>query len=157
MIGRKASFAAGIALGVAVSTGVVAIAAPGPGPGPAPKVEVTLHRFERVAGSDAKFAEWISFLHARHRDAVATLARERTYFEAMFTTPDEPTRLYWITVQGVGGATVESSNLDLDRRHVAYMDAVLAKGSHRRMTAQNVLAPDFLIAAVQHQQRREKQ
>lgn len=119
-------------------------------------VEVILHRFDIQPGQDPAFKEWIDFLHKRHRDAVATLARERTYFEAMFTAPDEPHRLYWITVQGAGGAQVESSDLDLDRKHVAYMDAVLVKGSHRRLITQNVLAPDFIVQAIDQEQNREK-
>lgn len=157
MIGRSASFVAGIALGIAVSAGAVAIAASMPVRVPERPVEVTLHRFDRIPGSDRRFAEWVSFLHSRHRDAVTTLARERTYFEAMFTAADEPNRLYWITVQGAGGAPVESSNLDLDRRHIAYMDAVLAKGSHRRMVTRNVLAPDFIVNAIGREQRRDKE
>lgn len=158
MIGKRGSFVAGIALGIVATAGVVAVAAPASGPEHAKDrpVEVTLHRFDRNRGSEGKFAEWISFLHSRHGEAVATLARERTYFEAMFTAPDDPNHLYWITVQGAGGASVESSNLDLDRRHIAYMDAVLAKGSHERMVTQNVLAPDFIVDAVRREQRAEE-
>ncbi|WP_174279538.1 DUF6176 family protein, partial [Sphingomonas bacterium] len=123
-------------------------------PAPARPVAVTLHRFDLAPGCDATFRAWIDFLHARHRDAVATLGRERTYLEAMFTAPDEPGRLYWLTVQGAGGAAVDSSTLDLDRRHQAFMDAVLAKGSHRRLVTENVLAPDFIVRAVREQQGR---
>ncbi|WP_174291578.1 DUF6176 family protein [Sphingomonas bacterium] len=118
-------------------------------------VNVVLHRFDMKPGQQRTFHEWIGFLHARHREAVSTLARERTYFEAMFTAPDEPRRLYWLTVQGTGGAPVESSTLDLDRRHIAYMDAVLAKGTHRRLTTQNVLAADVIVRAVRDAQGAE--
>lgn len=148
------SFTAGCGFGVA-ATLLVAARADTVAPQPFRPVEVTLHRFDMVPDSDAKFRDWIGFLHARHRDAVATLARERTYFEAMFTAPDEPRRLYWIEVQGAGGAQVDTSPLDIDRRHIAYMDAVLAAGSHRRLTTQNVLAPDFIVRAVRDEQRRE--
>lgn len=145
---EKLLFGAGAIVGLTTGLAAWANAAP---PMP-PSVEVTLHRFNRVPGADAKFREWIDFLHAHHREAVATLGRERTYFEAMFTAPDEPSRLYWITVQGTGGASVESSTMDMDRKHIAYMAAVLAKGTHRRLTTQNVLAPDFIVNAVRREQ-----
>ncbi|WP_256731213.1 M1 family metallopeptidase [Sphingomonas sp. dw_22] len=35
------------------------------------------------------------------------------------------------------------------------MDAVLARGSHRRLTTQNMLAPDFIVSAVREEQQRE--
>ena len=152
VVRRRASFALGVLSGAAAAL----LLGAGPGAEPIRPVGVVLHRFDMVPGQERRFAEWVSFLHRRHRDAVATLARERTYFEAMFTAPDEPRRLYWITVQGAGGAPVESSPLDLDRRHQAYMDAVLAKGSHRRLTTQNVLAPDFLVEAVRDEQQRNR-
>ncbi|WP_234419349.1 DUF6176 family protein [Sphingomonas sp. EC-HK361] len=134
----------------------MAVAIAAPTHKPLRPVEVTLHRFDRAGGSERQFADWIAFLHARHREAVQTLARERTYFEAMFTAPDEPRRLYWITVQGVGGSPVERSTLDLDRRHMAFMKAVLVKGSHRQLVTQNVLAPDFIVKAVRNEQRQER-
>jgi len=78
-----------------------AIAAPtAPAPEPIRPVNVTLHRFDLAPGSDAKLRNWVDFLHRRHRNAVATLLREHTYFEAMFRGADEPNHLYWITVQG---------------------------------------------------------
>lgn len=124
-------------------------------PAPLRPVEVTLHRFDMQPGSEGKFREWIAFLQSRRREAVATLSREHTYVEAMFTAPDEPRRLYWITVTGEGGAPVESSTSDLDRKHQDYMDAVLAKGSHRRLNTENVLLRDFIVRAIRDQQRRE--
>lgn len=157
MKGRPLQFVTGFVAGIAAMVAIGATKAPSAiqGAKPARSVEIVLHRFDMVPGKGQAFREWINFLHARHREAVATLARERTYFEAMFTAPDEPGRLYWITVQGAGGANVESSTLDLDRQHVAYMNAILAKGSHRRLTTQNVLAPDFIVHAVGEEQRRE--
>lgn len=147
----RASFAAGVLAGIA-ATFLLGATQP---PAAVRPVDVTLHRFDLVPGQEAIFREWIGLLHARHREAVATLGRERTYLEAMFTAPDEPRRLYWLTVQGAGGAAVETSDLDLDRRHRAYMDAVLAKGSHVRLTTRNVLAPDFIVRAVRVEQTRE--
>lgn len=73
----------------------------------------------------------------------------------MFDSADEPRRFYWVTVQGAGGATVESSPLDPDRHHNAYMAATLIKGSHHRFATRNVLAPDFVETAIRAEQQRE--
>jgi len=136
------------ALGMIAGIGVTFCLSAAVPPAPVRPVEVTLHRFDRKQGSDAAFREWIDYLRSHHREAVATLGRERIYFEAMFTAPDEPHRLYWLEVKGTGGKPVESSHHELDRRHIAYMGAVLVKGSHVRMQTENVLAPDFIVRAV---------
>lgn len=151
------SFAAGIACGIG---GIALLGATPSAPLSGESktirpVDVVLHRFDMVPGRGAAFRDWIAMLHARHREAAATLGRKRTYFEAMFTAPDEPQRLYWLTAQGAGRKEVESSTLDLDRRHMAYMDEVLSQGSHRRLATRNVLAPDFIVAAVRREQVRE--
>lgn len=148
------SFATGIAVGIG---GMALLGAAQPlsvtrEPAPIRPVNVVLHRFDMVPGQEAAFRDWIDMLHTHHHEAVATLGREETYFEAMFTAPDEPRRLYWLTVQGAGGRSVENSSAKLDRDHVAYMDHVLVKGSHRRLTTKNVLAPDFIVAAVRQEQ-----
>ena len=146
-------FADGTAFDGALA-GAPALLARGAPPAPLPSVEVTLHRFDIRPGQEGRFDEWIAYLQAHHREAVATLQRERMYFEAMFRASDEPRRLFWITVQGAGGATVESSDAELDRRHTADMDEVLAKGSHARLITRNVLASDFIVATVAREQRR---
>lgn len=134
----------GIVLGVLGATQLAARSDP---PAP-PPVDVVLHRFDLVEGKEDRFRAWIDFLHANHRAAVASLGREKTYAEAMFTAPDEPGRLYWITVTGRGGAPVEHSPLAIDVQHNAYMAEVLKQGSHARLVTQNVLVPDFLANAV---------
>lgn len=152
---RHRSFALGMVAGIGVTL-CLGAAVPQSPPEPLHPVEVTLHRFDRKPGSEATFREWIDYLYSHHREAVATLGRERTYFEAMFTAPDEPRRLYWLEVKGSGGKPVESSDHELDRRHISYMGAVLVKGSHVRLQTENVLAPDFIVRAVAVEQRKER-
>ena len=153
--GRTFAFAAGALLGLGAGCAATVAATSIAPPRLLRPVTVTLHWFDRVPSERARFDEWIGYLRGHHREAVETLGRERTYLEAMFTAADEPGRLYWLTVEGAGGASVETSSSELDRRHVAYMDAVLVKGSHRRLDTRNVLAPDFAIAAVRAEQGRE--
>jgi hypothetical protein len=155
MMTRHRSFALGMVAGVGVTLCLDA-AVPQSPPALLRPVEVTLHRFDRKPGSEVSFGEWIDYLRRHHREAVAKLGRERTYFEAMFTAPDEPRRLYWLEVKGTGGKPVESSDHELDRRHIAYMGTVLVKGSHIRMNTENVLVPDFMVRAVTAEQRNER-
>lgn len=148
---RLAWLTTGLVIGAVAGSGMTAFATKPVVP--LRPVEITLHRFDIKPGQRAKFEEWIAFLKASHRAAVATLTRERTYFEAMFTAPDEPDRLYWLTVNGAGGAPVDNSPDPLDLKHIEYMDAVLVKGSHARLVTRNVLSPDFVVRAIRTQQR----
>ena len=153
--GPTLAFAAGALLGLAAGCAATVAATSVAPPRPLRPVTVTLHRFDRLPSQRARFDEWIAYLREHHREAVATLGRERTYLEAMFTAADEPDRLYWLTVEGAGGAPVETSPSELDRRHMGFIDEVLVKGSHRRLETRNVLAPDFAVAAVRAEQRSE--
>lgn len=153
---HPASLLAGLVLGMTASLGAAAFAGRTSAvPTPLRPVSVTLHRFDIAPGQEGHYADWIAFLHAQHRAAVGTLGRERTYLEAMFRADDEPRRLYWLTIQGVGSEPVESSTLEVDRRHMAYMAEVLVPRSHARLATENVLAPDAMILAVREQQARE--
>lgn len=84
-----------------------------------------------------------------------SLERERTYFEAMFTDPDDPSALLWVVAKGEGGAPVESSKLAIDVQHEAYMKDVLVRGSHRQLETQNVLMPVFVKDAIAAHQASE--
>lgn len=127
---RYRSFALGMVAGIGVTFCLGATVPQSP-PEPLRPVEVTLHRFDRKPGSEATFREWIDYLRSHHREAVATLGRERTYFEAMFIAPDEPRRLYWLEVKGAGGKPVESSDHELDRRHMPIWMPCSSRGRMR--------------------------
>jgi len=148
LVQKVSLLVAGTLLGV-MGSGVAATVTGTSASSPAAsKVAVVLHRFDIQPGKVTEFNEWIDFLHAHHAEAVATLDREKTYVEAMFTSPDEPHRLYWITVQGTGGSHVDTSSFDVDRKHMQYMSDVLVKGSHARFDTRNVLIPGFVHAAI---------
>lgn len=125
-------------------------------PEPLRPAAVTLHRFDLKPGQQTERDAWIGYLERNHRAAVATLGRERMHAGAMFVQPDEPGRFYWVTIQGAGGHPVETATSELDRRHMASMDAVLAKGSNRRAAGRNVLLPDFIVAAIRRQKQVER-
>jgi hypothetical protein len=116
-------------------------------------VSVSLHRVDIAPGKEQEFDEWMSYLRDHHDEAVATLDRERTYFEAMFTAPDEPNKLYWLEVKGAGGASSATSPYPIDKKHREYRDATIVRESDLRFITKNSFAPDFLVDAIRKQQR----
>lgn len=118
-------------------------------------VAVALQRFEIVPGKEVRFVEWMTYLRTERAAAVATLDGERMYFEAVFSdTSAGRSYAYWLTFQGDGGTPVESSNAELDRRHLAYWNECIVKGSRRRMGYEFHLTPAFVDSVIVTQQRR---
>lgn len=56
------------------------------------------------------------------------------YFESIFsdTTPGNRA-IYWLTVNGPNGKTVDSSSLEIDKTHNRYFSEVIRKGSRQVM------------------------
>jgi hypothetical protein len=115
-------------------------------------VSVSLHRVNIIPGKEQEFEEWMEYLRSHHDEAVATLDRERTYFEAMFTAPDEPHKLYWIEVRGAGGASSKTSPYPIDQKHREYRDATIDRASDLRFVPRNAFAPNFLVDAIREHQ-----
>ena len=72
-------------------------------------------------GKEARAGEWMTLLRERQRECVATLDRERMRFESIFALQRDG-RLYlsWLSVQGVGGESVKTSEHEIDRLHMAF-------------------------------------
>lgn len=152
-----AGFVAGAACTGLVAVVVASAHADARGPAPlAHPVVVTLHRFEVKPDKLERFQAWMRLYRTEHRATVATLERERTYVEAMFRDRQHAPRvIWWLEAQGEGGARVESSPLDIDKKHQAFMDEVLKPGSHARLDTEFMLAPDFAVEAIRAHQAAE--
>lgn len=112
-------------------------------------IEVTLYRFELNPDKLARFEEWVQFERSHHAETVATLERERMYFEAIFR--DRANRkdvIYWLAIRGKGGATSETSPLPIDRQYQQFMHETLKKGSRTTLTTEYALVPPFIQSAV---------
>ena len=112
-------------------------------------LQVRLHRMEIRDGKLDLYADWQRFLHAHHDEAVATLAREHMYVEAMFRDVGrDPQTLYWLEVRDDAGARVDDSTAEIDREHLRYMREVLRKDSHTLLETENTLVAPFVQAAI---------
>lgn len=112
-------------------------------------LQVRLHRVEIRDDKLDRYADWQRFLHAHHDEAVATLAREHMFVEAMFRDPvRDPHALYWLEVRDDAGAHANDANLPIDREHERYMHEVLRPGSWSVLHTDNLLVAPFVRDAV---------
>lgn len=121
---------------------------------PLSPVSVSLRRFDVKPGQEATFNEWMAYLRDHQREAVATFDREHVYYEAAFTTPNEPGRFYVLSIDSPGGASSATSPYEIDRRHRAYRDLAVVKSSKRELVTEYGFAPDFIFQAIRAQQVR---
>ena len=116
-----------------------------------------LQRFEVVEGKEQRFNEWMNYLRAQRVAAVETLEGEKTYFEAVFSDKtDGKTYAFWMTFKGEGGRPVESSNYELDKKHLEFWNECIKKDSRKVYETEFYLTPNFLDKAVAGHQKLEK-
>lgn len=151
-----AIFFAGLLTGAAVVAAVSTRSTRARSPELRHPLQVRLHRMEILDDKLARYDDWQRFLHQKHDAAVATLAREHMYVEAMFRDPErDPHVLYWLEVRDDAGAHVDSSKDPVDIEHIRYMDEVLRKGSHSVLATDNVLVAPFVQVAIAANQARD--
>jgi len=121
-------------------------------------LEVTLYRFELNGDKLDRFEDWMQFYRDNMLATVATLERERMYFEAMFRDrTKQKDVVYWLAVNGKGGKSGDNSPLEIDKKHREYMKEILKKGSRTALSTEFVLVPRFVEAAVQqHEEEGER-
>ncbi|WP_283679552.1 DUF6176 family protein [Lentilactobacillus sp. Marseille-Q4993] len=84
-------------------------------------IKTELTRFKVKAGKEAKVEEWLRFLNDNMHETLLTLENEKMYVEVIFKEQKaEGEFLYWFSVQGTGGQSVESSDSRIDKKHIEY-------------------------------------
>lgn len=117
-------------------------------------LEASLLRFELQPGVEPTFRDWMQFLRDEHPAVLETLDRERMYVEGIFRDPArEPRVIYWLVVRGTGGASSDTSEHPVDRKHVEFMGRVLRKGSRSQLSTENWLLAPFIAKAIAEEQR----
>lgn len=112
---------------------------------------IELDRFRVLPGKSERVDEWMAMLNARLDECLATFARERMYLEVIFRERNnEGDFLYWFSIQGEGGAMVETSEHSLDRDHIAFWNECIDPvyvGPRRKvsMELQVAMIPRFLL------------
>lgn len=82
---------------------------------------VELSRATVLSGRSDEADRWMEMLRERHDECVATLDRERMAVEVIFRSRDDDGTdyLWWFTLRGSDGATVEGSPFAIDADHEA--------------------------------------
>jgi Family of unknown function (DUF6176) len=116
---------------------------------PAVPIDITLYRFELNPDKVSRFEEWVKFEQAHHAETVATLEREKMYFEAIFRDrANQQDVIYWLAIHGRGGDSSETSPLGIDQQYQQFMRETLKKGSRTTLSTEYALVPQFIEAAV---------
>jgi hypothetical protein len=114
-------------------------------------MRIELTRYRVKPGMSERADAWMAMLNARLDECLATFPRERMYIEAIFRERGaEGDYLYWFSIQGEGGAELETSDHPLDRDHMAFADECLDRTynpPHRKvdMDLEVAMIPRFLF------------
>ena len=94
--------------------------------------------------------EWLRFLNDHLDEGVLTPDCEKMYVETIFREQvDGADYLYWFSIQGPGGASVEDSDNWIDKRHLEYWDECIDATCHPvDLSTEVVLIPDRIRAVV---------
>jgi hypothetical protein len=84
-------------------------------------MKVECERFKVKEGKSAVVDKWMAFLNENMEDVLLTLENEKMYIETIFREKnDKGEFLYWYSVQGENGVSVEESNHWIDKKHIEY-------------------------------------
>lgn len=85
-----------------------------------PGMTVELSRATVLPGLSDQADAWMAMLRDRQAECVATLDRERMAVEVVFRTRDGDTdHLWWFTLRGTDGETLDGSPFAIDADHEA--------------------------------------
>ena len=83
------------------------------------KIELT--RFKLKQDKSDKADEWMNMLRENLPAVLETLDNEKMYVEAIFREKtNDQDYLYWFSIRGEGGARVEDSKHEIDKKHLEY-------------------------------------
>ncbi|MCI0763898.1 DUF6176 family protein [Bacillus sp. TL12] len=84
-------------------------------------MNIELTRFKVKQGKSHRIDEWMKLLNNHMKEVLLTLNDEKMYVETIFREiRDGEEYLYWYSVQGEGGTDVESSQHEIDKKHLEF-------------------------------------
>lgn len=109
---------------------------------------VELTRVRVKPGKSARVDEWLAMLNARMDEVKETLVREEMHVEVIFREfSGDDEFLYWFSIQGEGGAHVNTSPHPLDHDHIAFHEECIDHDyGARDAQAQVIILPDAVAA-----------
>ena len=89
-------------------------------------MKVELSRFRVKPGKSERVDDWLGMLNSRMSEVLQTLDREQMKLEVIFREIIDGTEyLYWFSVQGEEGDSLEASPFDVDAKHIEFCDECL--------------------------------
>src|SRR6476659_5135917 len=86
-------------------------------------MKVELSRFQVKQGKSERVDEWLAMLNNRMNEVLQTLDREQMKIEVIFREVIGGSEyLYWFSVQGEHGESLENSPFEVDARHRQFWD-----------------------------------
>lgn len=86
-------------------------------------LQTELTRFKVKVGKTSIVDEWMSFLNEHMEETLLTLENEKMFIETIFREQlNGEEFLYWYSIQGEGGISVEDSESWIDKKHLKYWD-----------------------------------
>ncbi len=114
-------------------------------------MRVELTRYKVRPDRTQQVDEWLAMLNGRMDEVKETLVREEMKVEVIFRELiGEDEYLTWFSIQGQGGAEVETSPHSLDHDHIAYHMACIDHSyGARDAQAQVIMIPDAIAACLE--------
>lgn len=86
-------------------------------------LQTELTRFKVKVGKTTLVDEWMSFLNEHMEETLLTFENEKMFVETIFREQlNGEEFLYWYSIQGEGGISVEDSESWIDKKHLEYWD-----------------------------------
>lgn len=113
-------------------------------------MKVELSRFKVKEGKSERVDQWLKMLNENMSDVIQTLEREEMKMEVIFREIIEGQEyLYWFSVQGEDGATVDASPFEIDKKHLEFHEECIDHSyGMRDAQAQAVMVPESVADAM---------
>ena len=93
-------------------------------------LRIELTRVTVKVGKSKAVDEWLGFLRDHLGEVLLTLDAEKMYVESIFRENIGGSEyMYWYSIQGENGRSVETSEDLVDRRHLEYWDECIEPGT----------------------------
>jgi hypothetical protein len=111
---------------------------------------VELSRVRVKPGKSARVDEWLAMINERMDEVKQTLVREEMKVEVIFREIiGEDEFLYWFSVQGEAGESVNTSPFEVDQLHIAFHEECIDHDyGMRDAQPQVIMAPDAIAQAI---------
>ena len=110
-------------------------------------MKVELSRVRVKPGKSARVDEWLSMLNARMDEVLQTFDREQMKLEVIFREIiDGEEYLYWFSVQGEAGESVNTSPFAVDQAHIAFHEECIDHDYGMRDAQPQVVMAPYRVA-----------